>query len=332
MPSASPPPMSRRTLVTSMAALIAAGCSRAAFLAANVPAMFGAYTRHTDVRYAAGAGAAHLLDVYVADKPPHGPRPLVVFWYGGRWTDGDKSDYKFVGAALAGLGYVAMLPNYRHYPDVKMAGFMADAAEAVQWAVAHAAEYGADPSRLFLMGHSAGAHIAALLALDTSYLRATGGPVPAIAGVISLSGPLDFLPWTARAVSAITADPFRARRRTADAVDSWCRRHHGVAEEFDQYGGGVAGEGRPGDLENLSQAEACRHGRGDERAGERQGAHPGRHRGLRVGHRRHCRGRSRGRQPAAVILKMPCALPLSKRRSRRRLPSAPVTMSREMNS
>jgi acetyl esterase/lipase len=196
MPSASPPPMSRRTLVTSMAALIAAGCSRAAFLAANVPAMFGAYTRHTDVRYAAGAGAAHLLDVYVADKPPHGPRPLVVFWYGGRWTDGDKSDYKFVGAALAGLGYVAMLPNYRHYPDVKMAGFMADAAEAVQWAVAHAAEYGADPSRLFLMGHSAGAHIAALLALDTSYLRATGGPVPAIAGVISLSGPLDFLPLT----------------------------------------------------------------------------------------------------------------------------------------
>jgi acetyl esterase/lipase len=162
----------------------------------NVPAVFGDYTRHTDVRYAEGAGAAHELDVYVPDKPAAGARPLVVFWYGGRWTDGDKSDYRFVGAALASLGCVAMLPNYRHYPEVKLAGFMADAAEATHWAVAHARDYGADPSRLFLMGHSAGAHIAALLALDTRYLGADGRAVPSIEGVIGLSGPYDFLPLT----------------------------------------------------------------------------------------------------------------------------------------
>ena len=94
------------------------------------------------MRYAEGAGAAHELDVYVPDKPAAGARPLVVFWYGGRWTDGDKSDYRFVGAALASLGCVAMLPNYRHYPEVKLAGFMADAAEATHWAVAHARDYG----------------------------------------------------------------------------------------------------------------------------------------------------------------------------------------------
>ncbi len=194
MPSADPPSMSRRTLLASLAVLAGSACSRAAFLAVNLPAAFGAYTRHTDQRYA--AGAAHTLDVYVPNGAAEGPRPLVVFWYGGRWTFGDKSDYKFVGAALAGLGYVAVLPNYRHYPEVKLAGFMADAAAATQWAVAHAAEYGADPRRLFLMGHSAGAHIAALLALDPRYLLATGAPPPHIAGVISLSGPLDFLPLT----------------------------------------------------------------------------------------------------------------------------------------
>jgi acetyl esterase/lipase len=182
--------------MVSLAALLTGACSRAAFFAVNVPAAFGAYTRHTGLRYAPDAGAAHELDVYVPDGPSHGPRPLVVFFYGGRWTFGDKSDYRFVGAALASLGYVAMLPNYRHYPQVKLAGFMADAAAAVQWAVAHAADYGADPTLTFLMGHSAGAQLAALVTLDTRYLAATGKPFPQIAGVIGLSGPYDFLPLT----------------------------------------------------------------------------------------------------------------------------------------
>jgi acetyl esterase/lipase len=194
MPADDVPPVSRRTLLAGLAALTTAACSRAIFLAVNVPASFGNYTRHADLSY--GASSAHKLDVFVPDEPAGGPRPLVVFWYGGRWTDGDKGDYKFVGAALAALGYVAVLPNYRHYPEVKMAGFMDDAARAAQWAVEHGAEYGADPKRLYLMGHSAGAHIAALVTLDTRYFAATGRPVPVIAGMIGLSGPYDFLPLT----------------------------------------------------------------------------------------------------------------------------------------
>ena len=184
--------MSRRTALAGLGALVAAGCSRLAFVAANLPAAFGDYRRHADVPY--GADPQHRLDVYVPDKATVEPRPLIVFWHGGRWSDGDKTDYRFVGAALADLGYVAVLANYRHYPQVKMPDFMDDAARAALWAAAHAAEFGADAHRLYLMGHSAGAHLATLVTLDPRYFGAAGQPAPPIAGVIGLSGPYDFLP------------------------------------------------------------------------------------------------------------------------------------------
>lgn len=187
--------MSRRTLLAGLAAALTAGCGKLAFMAANVSAAFGAFRRHADIAY--GAHLRQRLDVYVPDAAQASPaesRPLVVFWHGGRWSFGDKAQYRFVGAALAELGYVAVLPNYRLYPQVKMAGFMDDAASAGRWAAAHAAEYGADAQRLFLMGHSAGAHLAALVTLDSRYFAAGAQPPPAIAGVIGLSGPYDFLP------------------------------------------------------------------------------------------------------------------------------------------
>ncbi len=171
--------------------MAAAGCSRIAFLAANVPAAFGAYARHTNISF--GADPQHRLDVYVPHLEAVAPRPVVVFWHGGRWSFGDKADYRFVGAALAELGYVAVLANYRHYPRVKMPGFMEDAVRASRWASENAAKFGADASRLYLMGHSAGAHMAALVTLDPRYFAAAG-PAPPIAGVIGLSGPYDFLP------------------------------------------------------------------------------------------------------------------------------------------
>lgn len=195
-----PQRVTRRTVLAGFAALVASGCSRVAFLAANVPAVFGAYRRHHDVAY--GPDPHHRLDVYIPDAapaappaaPPAMPRPLVVFWHGGRWEFGDKTNYRFVGAALAELGFVAVLPNYRHYPEVKLTGFMDDAALAALWAAAHAAEFGADGAHLYLMGHSSGAHLAALLALDPRYFANAGQPAPPVAGVIGLSGPYDFLP------------------------------------------------------------------------------------------------------------------------------------------
>jgi acetyl esterase/lipase len=192
MPADKPGRLSRRSALTGLAAVLATGCGRLEFMAANVPAVFGDYRRHSNIAY--GAHPQHCLDVYVPDAASAAPRPLVVFWHGGRWRFGDKADYRFVGAALAELGYVAVLPNYRHYPQVKMPGFMDDAARAGQWAAAHAGEFGADARRLYLMGHSAGAHMAALVTLDSRYFTAAGQPGPPIAGVIGLSGPYDFLP------------------------------------------------------------------------------------------------------------------------------------------
>jgi acetyl esterase/lipase len=166
--------------------------TRFGFFAANMPVVFGPYRRHGDVVY--GDDPQHRLDVYVPLGPPKARRPVIVFWHGGRWKFGDKADYRFVAAALVQAGYVAILPNYRHFPQVKMQGFMSDAAQAAGWASTHAADFGGDPDRLYLMGHSAGAHMAALLALDTGYFAAAGKSAPRIAGLIGLSGAYDFLP------------------------------------------------------------------------------------------------------------------------------------------
>jgi acetyl esterase/lipase len=191
MPADSADRWSRRTALAGMWALFLEGCSRLGFLAVNVPAVFGTYQRHANIAF--GPDPQQRLDVYVP-KAAAGPRPVVVFWHGGRWRYGNKTDYRFVGAALAQSGYVVVVANYRHYPQVKMPGFMSDAAQAALWAAAHAAEFGGSQERLYLMGHSAGAHLAALVTLDPRYFAAAGGPAPRIAGVIGLSGPYDFLP------------------------------------------------------------------------------------------------------------------------------------------
>lgn len=192
MPAVSEVRGSRRTVFAGLTALFLAGCERLGFLAANVPAVFGSYKRHANIAY--GPEPRQRLDVYVPTRAAVEPRPVVVFWHGGRWREGDKADYRFVGAALAEAGYVVLVANYRHYPRVKMPGYMHDAALAALFAAAHAIEYGGAQERLYLMGHSAGAHLAALVTLDQSYFAATGQAAPRIAGVIGLSGPYDFLP------------------------------------------------------------------------------------------------------------------------------------------
>jgi acetyl esterase/lipase len=147
-----------------------------------------------DIAY--GQGPRQKLDVYAPKEPSAARRPVVIFIYGGNWDSGDRAMYRFVGANLAAEGAVIVIPDYRLYPEIRFPAFMDDAAQSVAWTRAHATDFGGDPDRIFLMGHSAGGHIAALLALDRSYLQRAGVEPRAIAGVVGLAGPYDFLPLT----------------------------------------------------------------------------------------------------------------------------------------
>ena len=172
-------------------ALLTAGCSPAYLLNALTPS-HGVW-RTADLRYA--PGPRHTLDVY---RPLHSdhPLPLIVFIYGGNWQTGDKDMYQFVGLPLAARGAVVVIPDYRLAPAVQFPAFLQDNAEATAWAVRHATELGADPRSVFLMGHSAGAYNAAMLALNPHWLAAAGISRDDLAGMIGLAGPYDFLPIT----------------------------------------------------------------------------------------------------------------------------------------
>lgn len=166
-------------------------------------------TRHTDVAFSDHQRLR--LDVYRPDDHKDipsfdGARPVIVFFYGGSWQRGSKDAYRFVASQLTRQGFVVIVPDYRLHPEVVFPTFMEDAAAAVRWAIEHAASYGGDPSNLFLMGHSAGAHIAALLHFDAQYLDAAAGSV---AGMIGLSGPYDFLPLTSTALQAVFPESSR---------------------------------------------------------------------------------------------------------------------------
>jgi len=143
------------------------------------------------------------LDIY----RPHGAvnAPVVIFFYGGSWNSGSKSLYPFVAATLARRGNIVVVPDYRLYPQVQYPVFLRDCAQAVAWTQAHLAEIGGNPSDVFLMGHSAGAYNALMLALDPRLLAAAGTSRSKLAGVIGLAGPYDFLPMTDPEVKAVFA-------------------------------------------------------------------------------------------------------------------------------
>lgn len=122
--------------------------------------------------------------------------PVVVFLHGGSWRHGDREGYRFVGQRLARAGALVLVPDYRKAPGHAFPDFMYDTARAVAWARDNAARLGGDPARVFVMGHSAGAHMVALLATDPRYLAAVGMKPRDLAGVVALAGPYDFLPLT----------------------------------------------------------------------------------------------------------------------------------------
>ena len=166
-----------------------AGCSALTTFDMLVPKDGGAHRIAAGLAY--GEGPRRKLDIYAPVTRGTG-RPVIVFFYGGGWSSGTRGGYAFAGRALAAKGFVTVVPDYGLVPKVRYPGFVEDGAAAVRWVEAHAADYGGDPRRIVLVGHSAGAYIAAMLAVDDRWL---GADRVAIRGFVGLAGPYDFAPF-----------------------------------------------------------------------------------------------------------------------------------------
>ena len=177
--------------------LALAGCTPAGLLngISRVAGDSGARVAARSVAY--GGDPRQKLDVYVPATARAGARlPVVVFFYGGGWVDGARADYGFAARAFAARGYVAIVPDYRLVPGVRFPAFVQDGALAVKWTRDHVAEFGGDPARIALSGHSAGAYIASMLTLDRHYLADIGVDPRIIRAAALLSGPYEFYPFT----------------------------------------------------------------------------------------------------------------------------------------
>jgi acetyl esterase/lipase len=191
-------------LLVATSAIALSGCTALSFAVANVPARLAGLQRTANIPY--GELPRQRLDVY---RPARADvsRPVVVFWYGGAWTEGARAQYRFVGAALAQRGYVVVVPDYRLYPEVRFPTFLDDGARAVYWVQQHIAEFGGNAQRIVLMGHSAGAYMASMLLADAQYLRRARADSDRIVGLIALSGPFNLTPDTP-SLNAIFASPY----------------------------------------------------------------------------------------------------------------------------
>lgn len=165
-----------------------------------------------DIAY--GEGNRHKLDIYRPARSTRAVRPretdstpIAIFFYGGSWQQGERSQYEFVGRALAKKGVTVVIPDYRLYPEVKFPAFMDDAADVYAWVARNLAQRVDGQARpIVLIGHSAGAHIAALLTLDKSYLAARGKDLPQPAALIGIAGPYSFDPTTWPSTKVVFAD------------------------------------------------------------------------------------------------------------------------------
>lgn len=138
-----------------------------------------------DVPYLTDGSPKHTLDLYVPEGRDSGP--VIVSLYGGGLTAGDKVQETFIGERFAAAGIVTAVVNYRLTPEVTHPEHARDAAASIAWVKRHAGDYGGNPNQLFIIGHSAGAYLAALVATDERYLAAERLSLADIRGVVPVS-------------------------------------------------------------------------------------------------------------------------------------------------
>ena len=223
--------MTRRGLFIPALGLLTAACSPLGLLNTLAPRDRGVRRVATEVAY--GDDPRQKMDIHAPVERGDRPWPMLVFFYGGGWDSGERGLYAWAAQALAARGFVVATPDYRLVPEVHFPAFIDDAAAATAMAGRIASQYGADPARVGVIGHSAGAHLAMMIALDRRYMTAAGVPdlIKAAAG---LAGPYDFLPFDVpSSVNAFgrVADPTLTQPVTfarADAPPLWLG--HGTAD------------------------------------------------------------------------------------------------------
>ncbi|HEV7222998.1 MAG TPA: alpha/beta hydrolase, partial [Pirellulales bacterium] len=165
---------------TAAAILLLASSAIVADLAAAEPKI------ERDIAYAEPKTERQTLDIY---SPAEGKDHPVVFWiHGGGWQTGDKTSVQDKPRAFVDKGFVFVSTNYRLLPHVEMETIFRDVAKSLGWVHKHVAEHGGDPTRIFVMGHSAGAQLAALMCIDDRYLKAEGVPFSALKGCVPVDG------------------------------------------------------------------------------------------------------------------------------------------------
>ncbi len=182
----------RNGAIVFAALALLSGCQSLGLALVNTLARMRKPEMIRDIDY--GKEERQKLDLY-RPRDTATARPVVVFFHGGSWMYGSKNDYLFVGEALVSKSLVAVIPDYRLYPQVTFPVFVEDGALALKWVRENIAQFGGDSNDVYVMGHSAGAHIAALLTLDEHYLESVDGSNHWLSGMIGLAGPYDWLPF-----------------------------------------------------------------------------------------------------------------------------------------
>jgi acetyl esterase/lipase len=177
----------------------------------NATVGHGGFAVARDIPY--GPARRQRMDIYRPARAA-GPAPVVVWFYGGAWQSGRRGDYRFVAGNLARAGVVVAVPDYRLYPEARFPSFVEDGARAVAAARRLAPAHGGDPKRIFVAGHSAGAYIAAMLAIVPDYLASVGMARRDLAGMVGIAGPYDFLPILGADIRAVFAPAADDPRRT----------------------------------------------------------------------------------------------------------------------
>ncbi|WP_413701083.1 alpha/beta hydrolase [Psychromonas sp. KJ10-10] len=177
-------------------AIVTTACTKAGLFVANLPAKLSQNTIKQSIPFTEKTGQT--LDIYLPANQSKDTKllPVVMFFYGGSWEDGNKEMYQFIGNTFANQGYIAVIADYRKYPDIAFPTFVEDGAKAVAWTYESIADYGGDKDKLYLAGHSAGAYIATMLTADNNYLAKEGLSNNIISAFAGLAGPYDFEPNT----------------------------------------------------------------------------------------------------------------------------------------